>query len=262
MSKKILLAFSTMLFISQIHLSFGQTTITMNKESGVYIVPCSVNGLKLKFIFDTGASEVSISLTEAIFMLKNEYLKENDILGVSYAQLANGEITENTRINLRVIEFAGLKLYDVKASVVHQLSAPLLLGQSAISKLGKIQMDPLTNTLTILNSKNPYQENNSTTIKINDFPSNVPENTKSSNVPKINISLGNASFPNDNAFIVAPCFLKDSPSASGKDVIFISPVAPVKNTLKIISKSTDDYYKVIANGKEGYLPSYCILIME
>jgi aspartyl protease family protein len=39
----------------------------MQKDGGVYKVPCTVNGLKLEFIFDTGASVVSISLTEAIF---------------------------------------------------------------------------------------------------------------------------------------------------------------------------------------------------
>jgi hypothetical protein len=131
----------------------AQTTITMQKEGGVYVVPCVVNGLKLKFIFDTGASNVTISLTEAIFMLKNDYLDEKDIYGTTYAQLANGEITENTKIVLRKIEFAGLTLMNVEAAVVHELSAPLLLGQTAISKLGKIQLDPENNTLTILNGK-------------------------------------------------------------------------------------------------------------
>ena len=51
----------------------AQTIVEMSKEGGVYTVPCKVNGLPLKFIFDTGASDVSISLTEAIFMLKNGY---------------------------------------------------------------------------------------------------------------------------------------------------------------------------------------------
>jgi hypothetical protein len=36
----------------------NKTKISMNKEGGVYVVPCKVNGLPLKFIFDTGASDV------------------------------------------------------------------------------------------------------------------------------------------------------------------------------------------------------------
>ena len=37
----------------------------------MYEVPCNVNGLPLNFIFDTGASTVSISSIEVSFMLKN-----------------------------------------------------------------------------------------------------------------------------------------------------------------------------------------------
>lgn len=45
--------------------SFGQTVIKMQRKGGVSVVPCTVNGLSLSFIFDTGASDVSLSLTEA-----------------------------------------------------------------------------------------------------------------------------------------------------------------------------------------------------
>lgn len=130
---------------------FGQTVITMQKKGGVYLIPCTVNGLKLKFIFDTGASNVSISLTEALFMLKNDYLKSEDIYGKEYYSIANGNIAVGTKIILREIEIYGLKLKNVEASVVNEIKAPLLLGQSAIAKLGKIQLDPTNNTLTILN---------------------------------------------------------------------------------------------------------------
>ena len=50
---------------------FGQVKITMERHGNVYYVPGKVNGLSMKFIFDTGASNVCLSLTEALFMLKN-----------------------------------------------------------------------------------------------------------------------------------------------------------------------------------------------
>lgn len=131
----------------------GQTLIRMEKVNGVFMIPCEVNGLSLRFVFDTGASDVSISLTEALFMLKNGYLKEDDILGTEYYRLANGDIQEGTRIKLRVIRLGGAELRDVDASVVHTARAPLLLGQSALSKLGKIQFDFRDGTLVILNGK-------------------------------------------------------------------------------------------------------------
>lgn len=57
--------------------------------------------MPLKFIFDTGASDVTISLTEALFMLKNGYLKETDFKVSVYYSIANGEIAEGTRINIQ-----------------------------------------------------------------------------------------------------------------------------------------------------------------
>ena len=134
----------------------------MQKEGGVYTVPCKVNGVPLRFIFDTGAADVSISLTEAVFMQKNGYLKKEDIGEEVWYGIANGDVAKGTKINIKEIEFAGLKLYNVKASVVHEMSAPLLLGQSAIEKLGKIQING--SELTILNkNENNYNYNYSTT---------------------------------------------------------------------------------------------------
>ena len=131
--------------------SFSQVIIKMRKEGGVSTIPCKVNGLNLRFIFDTGASDVSISMTEASFMLKNDYLSKDDIIGKSNYIDAKGDITEGVNIILREVEIGGMKLYNIKASVVTNLKAPLLLGQSAISKLGIVQLDLVANTLTILN---------------------------------------------------------------------------------------------------------------
>lgn len=136
-----------------VYISFSQTVIRLKKEGGVSIIPCKVNGIPLSFIFDTGASDVTISLTEAQFMFKNGYLTKDDIIGTSKYSNANGDISEGINVNLKEIEIQGLMLYNVKAAIVKNLDAPLLLGQSAISKLGKIEIDLATNSLIILNSE-------------------------------------------------------------------------------------------------------------
>lgn len=136
-----------------VEIASAQKVIKMERKSNVYYIPCKVNGLNLKFIFDTGASNVSISVTEALFMLKNGYLNKTDLKEVEQYSIANGDIVEGTKINIRLLEIEDLKLYNVEASISHELTAPLLLGQSAISKLGKIQLDPVYNTLTIINAK-------------------------------------------------------------------------------------------------------------
>lgn len=134
----------------------AQTVIKMKSEGGVSIIPCKVNGLSLNFIFDTGASEVSISLTEATFMLKNGYLDTSDIIGTSNYLDASGNINEGVVINLKEVEIAGLKLSNVRATIIKNMKAPLLLGQTAISKLGNIQIDLSSNTLTILKGKQTF----------------------------------------------------------------------------------------------------------
>ncbi len=103
----------------------------------------------MKFIFDSGASNVTISLTEALFMLKNDYLSEQNIIGTNKFSIANGEIMEGTRIILNSIIIGGIELRNVEASIVHTPNAPLLLGQSALSKLGKYNFDYFNNTLTV-----------------------------------------------------------------------------------------------------------------
>ncbi len=143
---------TSLIFLIFSHTINAQVRILMKKEKGVYTTPCSVNGLKLQFIFDTGASNVAISLPVAIFMLKNGYLLKTDLKGSSYAQIANGKVLKNTTILIRELEIGGIKLQNIEASVIHELSAPLLLGQSAIQKLGKIQING--NELILLD-KNP-----------------------------------------------------------------------------------------------------------
>lgn len=138
------------LFASLLSISVcGQTTIDMERSGGVYLVPCKLNGLELKFIFDTGASDVSISLSEANFMLKNGYLYENDIKGTEKYMIASGDIQEGTIINIRRMELGDFVLQNVSASVVHTMSAPLLLGQSAISRFASFTVDYQTNTLSL-----------------------------------------------------------------------------------------------------------------
>lgn len=111
------------------------------KEGGVYKVKCSINDLPLHFIFDTGASSVSLSMVEANFMMKNDYLKPSDVIGSQHFVDANGDISEGTIINLNHVNFGGLELSNVRASVVRNQKAPLLLGQSVLSRLGKIEID-------------------------------------------------------------------------------------------------------------------------
>lgn len=127
--------------------------IPFTPDGGCASVKCTINELPLNFIFDTGASIVSLSQVEANFMLKNGYLKREDFVGPGRFVDANGDITEGTIVNLRDVDFGGLKLNNVRASVVRNQKAPLLLGQTVLGRLGSIEIDNPGKKLIITHSK-------------------------------------------------------------------------------------------------------------
>lgn len=134
----------------------AQTVITMEQEGGVYKVPCVVNGMRMKFIFDTGASSVCISKAIAEFMMENGYISKEDIVGKGKSTVADGRIVENLQIILRDIEIAGLHLHNVEAVVILSQDAGLLLGQSAIQRLGSVTISG--NRLIIASSADTIDE--------------------------------------------------------------------------------------------------------
>lgn len=126
------------------------TEIAMTrKPGGTFEIPCDINGLPLQMIFDTGASDVTISSVEANFMLKNGYLSDKDVKGKKYYQIANGQLSEGTVITLREVKVGDAILKNVDASVVNSQKAPLLLGQSAMERFGTITIDNINNKLLI-----------------------------------------------------------------------------------------------------------------
>lgn len=114
----------------------------------------------MQFVFDSGASDVTISITEALFLLKNGNLKKTDILGKEYFTDAEGEISEGTKIIIRKIEVGKIVLFDVPATIVHNSDAPLLFGQTAIKRFGKYTIDYEKLTLTISSTPNSFQTSN------------------------------------------------------------------------------------------------------
>lgn len=244
---KLFLVVFLCLFVS-INFLNGQTVIKLQRENGVYIIPCKVNGIALRFIFDTGSSNVSISLSEAVFMYKNGYLKNEDFKGTEYYQIADGNIKEGTVINIKEIEFEGFILQNVEASVVHNLSAPLLLGQSAISKLGTIQLNPNNSTLTIMkgnysnSNSNYYTSNNESTSK-NKSSSNKSEELSGDKYYKsLPIYKGTVS-----VFTYSP-ILETPDMVSAKQIGFAE-----NNKVEIIKQVNEKYYQVNTGNTTGFL---------
>lgn len=119
----------------------GTTVLIMRKMNSVYYVPCTINGLKADFIFDTGAGMISLSSNFAKQLTDMGRLSEKDIVGKANSIIADGSVSQVLVANIKDVEIGGLHLYNVKATIKEQQNAPLLLGQSAIEKLGRVTID-------------------------------------------------------------------------------------------------------------------------
>jgi len=126
----------------------GKAIVEMRKEDGVYHIPCKINGTEMEFIFDTGASDITMSLTEAKFLYKQGKLTEDDLRNTQMYQTADGSIHEGMVIILRKVEIGNRELQNVQASIMDNEEAPLLLGQSALAAFGKISIDYKRNEIT------------------------------------------------------------------------------------------------------------------
>lgn len=120
--------------------SFNEVKIS--KNGGLYYIPATINDvLKIKFIIDSGASEVSVSQDVAFTLIKTETITQNDLLPGQEYQLADGSISKSNRFIIRTLKIGNRILKDVACIISGSVKAPMLLGQSALEKLGNYSID-------------------------------------------------------------------------------------------------------------------------
>lgn len=171
-------------------LSKAQTKVTMIKKSGVYEVPCKVNGKDVNFIFDSGASDVLLSTEFFNEGLKNGLFKITDIFPeINEYKVANGSIVKGRNVNIRQLKIGELVIFNVVGSIIEDANTPMLLGQSAIEKFGVYTVDYDKLSLTI-------QGNSASKIELEiNAKSKVPgQEAIASNLEKCLIILSNLEF--------------------------------------------------------------------
>lgn len=127
--------------------SAPENILPMENESGVKYVLIEINGIRLRFIFDTGASSICISPAEATVLYRQGTLSKEDILDKEYFQDATGKISEGTKVNLKTVKVGNITLRNIKATIIDNVDAPLLLGQSVLENFGNIEIDNNNNQI-------------------------------------------------------------------------------------------------------------------
>lgn len=120
----------------------GNSSVDFFYEGGIIKVPALINNtVKVYFVLDSGASDVSISLDYASVLIKSGTLNKYDYIGQEKYQLADGSIINAYKVILREISIGNFTLYNIVASINENMDAPLLLGQSFLQKFGSVKID-------------------------------------------------------------------------------------------------------------------------
>lgn len=132
--------------------------VPFNEYAGVKIVHVKVNGIGWNMIFDTGCSGTLLSLSEARYLAEKGLLVQEDILGLSQSQIADGSIVENMMVNLREVQIptkdgSYIKCYNVHATVSNNINAPLLLGNEVLDEVATDYTVDNINKMILFNLK-------------------------------------------------------------------------------------------------------------
>ncbi len=120
-----------------------EVSVPFEEQGGVKFVDVTVNGqFTVKMILDSGCSGTLISIAEARYLYEKGCIAEDDILGVSQSQIADGSIVENMVINLRQLVIGGqIICTNVQALVSANTQAPLLLGNEVLNRAPSYSVD-------------------------------------------------------------------------------------------------------------------------
>lgn len=111
-------------------------------EGGTYSIPATLNDvLKIDFIFDSGASEVSISADVALTLIKTGTIAAEDWLESKSYVFADGSTAKHSRFKLKTFKIGNKEIKNVQVAISGSLNAPLLIGQNVMQRFGKITID-------------------------------------------------------------------------------------------------------------------------
>ena len=113
----------------------GEAEVLMRDETGQFHIDAAIDGQDTRFLLDTGADVVALTLDEA------------DRLGLDVdpstfrplTRTASG-VGYGTQVTLGRLEVAGAEFHQVPAVVIEGLSVNLL-GQDVLRRLGKVELE-------------------------------------------------------------------------------------------------------------------------
>ena len=126
-----------------------ETRIPLVRMSGGLIAPVVINkALKLNFIVDSGASDVSIPAEVFASLVSANTVTQADITGVRNYKNADGEVSQSKTFIIRSLKIGNIEAPNVQAKVSPS-NAPPLLGQSFLKRFKSWSIDNSTQELIL-----------------------------------------------------------------------------------------------------------------
>jgi len=119
-----------------------------------------VNDVPIRFILDTGCSDVQISRTEYAFLLKNGFIK-GTTLDEDSVVTVNADGFEHTKAVVTVdsLSVGNIIVHGVKVFIGRSVESPNLLGQSVLGELGTLLLNYGENELIIIRKNEDRNRN-------------------------------------------------------------------------------------------------------
>ena len=125
------------------------TTVKMQNDGGTFVIPVLINNvITLKFVVDSGASDVSIPADVVSTLLRTDTIDKSDFVGTQTYELADGTRVPSVRFRLRSLKVGGILIENVLAGVA-PLEGSLLLGQSFLGRFKSWSMDNAAHVLVL-----------------------------------------------------------------------------------------------------------------
>lgn len=106
------------------------TEVSLERQGGVMVVPVTINGtIQLKFLVDSGASDVSIPADVFLTLARAGTIDARDYIGTETYRLADGSTVPSARFRIRRLKVGDREVENVPASITDARGS-LLLGQS------------------------------------------------------------------------------------------------------------------------------------
>ena len=124
-------------------------SVQLVNEQGVFKVPVTINdSVKLSFIVDSGAADVSIPVDVVLVMFRSGTLASTDFIGSQTYVMADGSKVPSARFIIRNLKVGDYTIQNVVGSVAN-VQGDLLLGQSFLQKFKRWSFNNVDHTLDL-----------------------------------------------------------------------------------------------------------------